>query len=356
MASRKTHIAIFSLSLSLLAHATTGLAQITVRSNSGVHARGQLTTNSSISNTGSTTDLAGVELILRGGTQQLSTTSPLRIKDLTIDQGSTKTLVGNWEVTGTLSLISGVVTIGNNGKLLYSGTARPEGNSNAYINGLFFHNQGGQLFFPIGTRTVYAPAMIEHAPTGEVGMQALSAASEIPFTLPADITDAYFDHYWQLSNVVSSPVALSTNGLDTFLEAAVPVVLQGEATGGALTSLSGSVANGFITSSESASQPVLIIGKAAEFQLVIHDLITPYHVNVNDRLTIDNIEKTEHNTVRLLDRWGLTVAEWKDFTNDTEYDFTRLSPGNYVCIVEFSYPGQAKTTTAKGMVTVLKSN
>jgi len=336
--------------------AITSWSQISIRPNTTLHARGLITTNTSISNPGSTLGIDEAEVTLAGTTQDLITATPQKVRSLNIAQGGTKTLTGNWEVTGTLTLTNGLVRISDNSKLLYSGTGSVEGNSGAFIDGFFFQNGGGRRFFPIGTRGTYAPAIVENAPTSEIGMRLLPSVSEIPLTLPQNIVGTYPDHYWEVSGTFNSLVALSTGGAESFLEGSIPAILQAGATGGTVTSLSGTYADNFISSVDNASQPLLFIGKSAEFQLVIHDLITPYNINVNDKLVIDNIEKVEHNTVKLLDRWGLVVAEWKDFTNDVEYDFTRLGPGNYVCLVQFSYPGESKTTTAKGMVTVIKSN
>jgi hypothetical protein len=336
--------------------AGTAWSQITIRQNTTMHARGLITINNSLSNLGTSVNLDEVQISLAGTTQELKTTTPLRVQNLTIAQGGTKTLSGNWEVSGTLSLTNGIVKIADDGKLLYSGTGTPEGNSGAFIDGYLFQNAGGRRFFPLGTRGTYAPAVIENAPANETGMRVLPSASELPLSLPPNVLAAYTDHYWEINGTAGSVVSLSTNGAESFLDGSIPTVLQADASGGSLTSLSGTISDTFITSIDNALQPLLLIGKVAEFQLVIHDLITPYNINVNDKLVIENIEKVEHNTVKLLDRWGVVVAEWKDFTNETEYDFTKLSPGNYVCLVQFNYPGESRTSTAKGMVTLLKSN
>jgi hypothetical protein len=348
------HRSIYLLGICILSAIGTR-AQITIRANTVLHARGLITTNTSISNSSGTSNLGQAEIALAGTTQELKTASPLSIQNLTIAQGGTKTITGNWEVTGTLTLTNGIVVVRDNSKLLYSGTGSPEGNSGAFIDGFFSQNAGGRRFFPIGKRGTYAPMIIENAPAEEIGIRLLPSASEINLTLPENIVAAYSDHYWQVSGAFNSPVSLSTTGAESFLEGSIPTVLQAGATGGTVTSLSGTYTDVFVTSIDNASQPLLFLGKVAEFKLVIHDLITPYSINVNDKLVIDNIEKVGRNTVSLLDRWGLVVAEWKDFTNDTEYDFTKLSPGNYVCLVQFSYPGETKTTTAKGMVSVIKS-
>jgi hypothetical protein len=58
--------------------------------------------------------------------------------------------------------------------------------------------------------------------------------------------------------------------------------------------------------------------------------------------------------VKLLDRWGAIAVQWENYSNDSAYDFSKLSPGNYVCIVEFAYPGVSTKSTINGIVTILK--
>jgi hypothetical protein len=133
--------------------------------------------------------------------------------------------------------------------------------------------------------------------------------------------------------------------------------LESDAVGGTANSLGGSISNSFVMSNDPSTKTILAVGKGAEFALVIHDMITPYTLDqVNDKLTIENIDLTESNNVKLLDRWGLIVKEWNNYTNDDGFDFSNLSPGNYVCVVEFSYPGTSERATAKSVVTILKSN
>jgi hypothetical protein len=86
-------------------------------------------------------------------------------------------------------------------------------------------------------------------------------------------------------------------------------------------------------------------------------MITPFTIDdKNDKLTIENIELVAENSVKLLDRWGVVAAQWENYSNEVEYDFSKLSPGNYVCIVEFTYPGESRKAIVKGIVTILKSN
>jgi hypothetical protein len=146
------------------------------------------------------------------------------------------------------------------------------------------------------------------------------------------------------------------NNIGSFLDGGVPVVLQATAAGGTAESLSGAANSSFVTSIGNVSQSILALGKETEFSLVIHDMITPFRQEFNDKLVIENIDKVSGNKVKLLDRWGVVAVEWQNYTNDNNYDFSKLSPGNYICIVEYTYPGESRIVTAKGMVTILKTN
>ncbi len=179
-------------------------------------------------------------------------------------------------------------------------------------------------------------------------------AGDAQLILPPEINSAVTNHYWELSAAVATPVSLSisnagTGSIDDF------VVLQAGAPQSLALPLPTIASTDFIITSNNISQPLLAIGKRSEFSLVIHDMITPYIKDeINDKLFIENIEKTTSNKVVLLDRWGVKVNEWKNYSNEITYDFSTLSPGNYICIVEFVSADGTKGLQ-KGMVTVLRT-
>jgi hypothetical protein len=82
---------------------------------------------------------------------------------------------------------------------------------------------------------------------------------------------------------------------------------------------------------------------------------------LNDELYIENIGKFSFNKVTLLDRWGVMVKEWKNFTNFNDpvnpnqngFNFTKLSAGNYICIVEYGSEGKMNKKKSQ-MITVLQ--
>jgi hypothetical protein len=328
--------------------------QIKIHNNSVVTGSGVISTNATITNVSPNVDLSDAELkLLNSGDQQVNTSQPVVIKDLHIDQGGVKTFAGSWEIVGSLSLINGIIKPDNAGKFLYSGTEAIEGNESSYVDGFLFRKGTGQLTFPIGLNGVYAPATLEAAPNGEYGIRVFKPG--VALTLPPNVISSFSEHQWEINGAVNSPVSLSLNNIGDFLEGGVPIVLQASAAGGTATSLSGAANSSFVTSIDNVTQSFVAIGKEVEFSLVIHDLITPYRPDFNDKLVIENIEKISDNKVTLLDRWGMIAVQWRNFTNASDYDFTKLPPGNYICVVEYTYPGETRTVSVKGMVTILKS-
>lgn len=328
--------------------------QIKIHNNSAVKASGVISTSGTITNTSSNVNLSNAELkLLNAGDQLISTSQPVLIKNLHVNHGGVKSFTGQWEITGLLSLVNGIIKTDNNGKFLYSGAEAIEGNDRSFIDGFFFRKGEGQLTYPIGSGNVYAPAIIEAAPDGEYGIRVVQPGTD--FTLPPNVIGSFTGHHWEINGQVNSPVSVSLNGIGNFLEGAVPVVLQASSQGGVATSLSGSANTSFVTSIDDVTQSIIAIGKEEEFRLVIHDLITPYQPEFNDKLVIENIEKISDNKVTLLDRWGMVAVQWHNYANDNDYDFTRLPPGNYICIVEYFFPGERRKATVKAMVTILKS-
>jgi hypothetical protein len=95
--------------------------------------------------------------------------------------------------------------------------------------------------------------------------------------------------------------------------------------------------------------------------LSIHSLITPTaHDANNNVLYIENIDFFPENTVKLIDRYGVSVKSWVNFSNyDTaspeqpDFDFSGLVVGNYICIVQFR-DNQGDKRNQSQMITVLK--
>jgi len=67
------------------------------------------------------------------------------------------------------------------------------------------------------------------------------------------------------------------------------------------------------------------------------------------------------NRVELINRWGVTVKSWINFSNyatgdskQADFDFTGLSVGNYICIVEYANSTGSDKKSQSQMISVLK--
>lgn len=105
-----------------------------------------------------------------------------------------------------------------------------------------------------------------------------------------------------------------------------------------------------------------IYGDTEGIELIINSFITPNSGDdQNNVLYIENIEFFPENTVKLIDRWGVPIKSWTNFSNysssvaeQADFDFNNLNIGNYICIVEYknSTSGEKKSQTQ--MISVLK--
>jgi len=323
---------------------------------------------------GSSYDFAGTNLIvnLAGGDQQI--TGVLVVRDLNVGGGGTKHINRAMTVTNSMTFESGIVI--PRAKLLYTGAGSDinGASESSYVSGPFSAQSNGRLTFPIGMTTVgYAPAYVEDgSETHDVTMQVMGTGAGLaPATGEAELAFVDNTHYWQITTThpdgvtgLNSRVTLSTTHVVTPSELS-PVVVEASATNSdAINLSSSSVAADAVTSRLKITQPFLAVGGSIEVDLVIHDMITPFTKgDANDYLYIQSIEKFDYNKVTLLDRWGVPVKEWKNFTNYDDpvtpntdgYDFAKLSPGNYICLVEYGFTDGPRRKKSQ-MVTVLKSN
>jgi hypothetical protein len=310
-----------------------------------------------------------LHLSLTGSNQNLiGNLSPLRMR---IDGGGVKTINGNLTVTSELSLLNGFLKPTGTGKILFTGAEESlsDAGEASFVDGAFFINGTGFRSFPIGVQGLgYVPASIENASGQEIGIHVVNSNAGLsPAASEVEIAAIDNSHYWEVTTdnpgSFSSSINLSLNGITDFGEDFSPVVIEADAVGGEaynLGSLSASETS--ISSLNPFTRKILAIGASTEVDIKIHDLISPFTPdNLNDGLYIENIAKFPTNTVILLDRWGVPVKEWSGFTNYNDpvnpnsdpFNFTTLTPGNYICVVEYESPTQGKRKKSQ-MVTVLK--
>jgi hypothetical protein len=296
--------------------------------------------------------------------------NPLTIESLTMNStGSYRLNQGTIEVTKKLDLVGGIFSVtGSNTKLLYSGTDNLSGSVSSYIDGKLFMKGSGPRTFPIGIGStgVYLPVTLGDVKTSdaatEIGFQAILGDPGVPSSaLTADIKDVFTDHYWMLSNGNSgtysgSLISLSLNNTDPFFVDGDPIILELDASGN-LNNLLGISAFPDVASTKegAANGQKYALAKSNAITVRIHRVITPNGDGDNDNLYIEGIDFYTTNTVKLVDRWGVvhfTKENFKNYTtqNPADFDFSRLSNGNYICVVEL---GSGVKVTPK-MISVIK--
>lgn len=360
MNKTKLSLLIFSVFTSLQI-----FAQTIVSSNAVVKVKGDLSLRGLLTNSSALADFTESNIHLTGTNQTLNTSSPLAVQDLIIEGGGDKTFRGDWTITRNFVFTRGVAVPA--GKILYTGVNSLSGSATSFVNGALFQRGSGTRFFPIGVGGNYAPLSLNNVSDANADIKAEVFASAANLLLPEDLSAVASNRYWQLSaingsfNATSASLFVPGSSIDA---AAALVVVQADNDNGATAvNLGGGVSGDFVTSFSSVNKPILTLGVAEKVSIQIRDLITPFNDdNINDFLKIVNIEFAFSSKVSLLDRWGVVVKEWSDFKNYDDplnpnadgFDFSRLSPGNYICVLEYKLSADAPVEKISQMVTVLK--
>ncbi len=293
---------------------------------------------------------------------------PLALNSLTLNTTGSYTLnQGAVNVSQNIDLQNGIFSVGANSKLLYTGSNDlTSGSSASYVNGRLFMKGSGQRTFPIGNSLGYLPVTLSDVKVAdagtEIGFEAIVGDPAIPSTLlTADIKEVFTANYWVMTNGNSgsysgSLVQFSLNSAGTFFVDGDPIVLELD-TDGKLTNLSGISAAPNVASilETTPKGQKYALAKTNAVTINIHRVITPNGDGDNDYLYIDGIDFYASNTVKLVDRWGVvhfTKDNFKNYTalNPADFDFSKLSNGNYICVVELGSGVKVKPK----MISVIK--
>lgn len=339
-------------------------AQLTVGGSTQVTVRGELALNGGLLNRSASLDLAQTGLILSGEGGQLNSSVPLSVRAIRIDGAGKFPIQGDWSVKQSLQFIKGIVV--PSGLFLYEGGKTLQGNPESYVSGTFYQKGNGVRFYPVGTDDTYMPMSLNEVGSGNEAIGVRPSTGAISVTLPADLSAVATNRYWEIlpasgARALSASLYLPGSSLEG--QNNLSVVQADNSAGAVADNLRGGPTKDFVTGFLKVNKPLLTIGIAAIPQVQIHDLITPFNLDdVNDKLKIVNIESTISNKVFLLDRYGVLIREWVNFRNydDPEntspdnYDFTRLSPGNYICVLEYKLSAEGETKKLTQMISVLK--
>ncbi len=317
-----------------------------------------------------------VDLELSGSTQSIS--ENLALRKLSLSGNGVKLIRKNLKVTEGIDFILGILFASSSGKILFTGAIDgiKGGNDNSYVDGFFYNQNTGSQIFPvgatIGSSGLYAPATILSGDNQrEVGIQVVGGSLTLP-SLDSDVKKIDPTHYWEVKapNVVdiNSRITLSLFGVDQdaliFGEGLGLVVVQ--AADNSIDPVEGlgssSYDNTSVTSQRVFTKSFLAVGASEEVIVSVIDIITPKMDDHNDYLRVLNIEKFDIRKVKLLDRYGFVIKEWKDFTNYDDpntpnpdgFDFTKLGSGSYICIVEYGDAG-TEVKSIQQMVSVIKN-
>ena len=340
----------------------------------------EFTTNTGIANLSKDTDLSNLILTMTNDkVETLFTAQLLTLGELTMNSTASVQIKGHWKVANNLTLTQGIILTTyssaptNATLLIYTGINDiAEGNAASFIDGRFFMRGSGPRTFPIGNADGYFPARLDDVREDDVvlGLEVIKGDPNLTGQLPVEVIDILKDHYWQLSvrgtgTYSGSPISISANNITSFLqtgERGGPAVVQQDSALD-IKNLGGAVLNSFVIERTRASSngKIYVIGKTKDITLNIGEVITPNSDGKNNVLTITNIELYPKNTVTLLDRYGVPVHSWTNFTNystglakQDDFDFSTLGMGNYICILDIEDPQSGKHTKKAVMITVLK--
>jgi hypothetical protein len=366
---KKALILVGYMGLAVVAYAqviTTSGSQLSTLAGSEVSIKttGNVTISQDVSN-------AKVNLELSGGPQTIS--ESLILRKLTLSGSGDKTISKNLTVTENIEFILGILKPSATAKILYTGPFEgvTGGSDNSYVDGLFYNQSTGAQFFPIGVSGLYAPAtLLSGNAQKEVGIMVVNQSlNTIPAT-DSDIKKIDSDHHWEVTAAsvadIGSQIKLSLNGVDPALASdqglTLAVVQAGNTTDPVDGLGSASYDNSSVTSQRAFTKSLLGVGASEEVVITVIDIITPKVDQHNDFLRVLNIEKFDIRKVKLLDRYGLSIKEWSDFTNYDDpnnpnqdgYDFNKLSSGNYICVVEYGNT-DSEMKSVQQMISVIKN-
>jgi hypothetical protein len=278
--------------------------------------------------------------------------------------GGAVSILGNVTVSDSIKFNSGISTVEAPFTFLFTGTGKgvevDDTAGDSYVNGIFYQKGSGERIYPIGTATNYAP--LEFADLREadepVGVQAHTGSPNGMIDDDVKITRILSTNYWEIfisePTKINSPVRLPLPLPGEILEGEQAIVVQ-EVNGRAV-SLGTFPSENKVISTGNVTSKTIALAATTEVNITIHELITPHgSFDKNDGLEITNIEAFPFNKVMFLDRYGVSLKQWENYTKGTDQDFFRkLGPGNYIVIVEYGMSRES-TQRKSQMVTVLRT-
>lgn len=228
-------------------------------------------------------------------------------------------------VEGELT-INGVLNFSSNtGLFLNENATLKGGNENAYINGVLYSSQQGDLLFPVGTETEYLPVQLLNVQSIEpVGVSATNG--ELLARIGATLAEVSLKRYWEVlgsEGFSASGIVLPVSN-ETFIDASgnEPTIAFTLGESDPLmpltnSTLSGSATNGSIRSDVPIQSGFFLIATAEGIEppITVVNVVTPLQDGKHDFLRIENIEFFSDNKVEVFDRQGNKVFELSGYNN-----------------------------------------
>ncbi|MDH5476509.1 MAG: gliding motility-associated C-terminal domain-containing protein [Cyclobacteriaceae bacterium] len=328
--------------------------------------------NSSISGNGN--------LILVGADQTISSSILRSLSNLTIANSGNKTFSGDFLITNSLSLQSGIIIPSGTFSMSANATldATNSGSVDSHIQGTLHRAyNGAAMSYPIGINNRYNPVIVESA-TGTnpiIGITALSGTPAIATAdLPLGIPDYSSNWSWEVTAPVTSTFTtaiftlpfLDEDKTQFGLEGYRPLILYNETGQPTANLYNGDInATSFdseVTALDAGGKGLYFIGKELITTPIINNVITPDGNSMNDYLTIVNLSLYPENKIKLIDRYGVEVysaenyvSPFADSAPGEGEDFSKiLPPGNYVCILEYTTANGETLGPIRQMISVLQ--
>jgi gliding motility-associated-like protein len=289
------------------------------------------------------------------------------IQKLTIAGGSKKTILSDMVIGSEINFQDGVVETSGDTKIFFGPGVSISGGSDAsHIHGPVYQRGSGTKLFPIGNGLTYLPVELLEVEDENalVGVRAFEFAN-LSLTKPPSLSAISNNRYWHLDvtsgSVENSRIVLPVRGELLPEDSKSIVVAQASSLTGLFTSIGqsffeGEVSNGRVASGKKITMPFVALATVADdAYLVVHNAVSPNGDQLNDVLTIANIEMYPENKVTLFSRWGDKIFEMDNYDNHSRvfggrsnlHGEKQVVSGNYFYVIEI--PGMP---TLRGFITL----
>lgn len=237
---------------------------------------------------------------------------------LVIDGGGEKIIESDVDIIDSLLLVDGIVSIQDSRTLLLREDVVVLGGSDfSYINGPLSATGTGDLYFPIGTASTYAPIELidVSGSTPVVNMEVIEPNP--PATAGFGLTDVSQERYWQKSvtsgTFTDSQVKLAVKNetiVDNMIKA---VVAEANTVGGEFTSIgqisfTGDATDGTITSDTRSNSDIFAVGLELNEDRVADSLALVAFYQLLDGANWDNSDNWLDGTSPISSWFGITVV------------------------------------------------